>query len=182
MKGLVFTELLDMAEAAAGEDVVDDVLDTCPLASGGAYTSVGNYQCSELLTLVGEFSRRTGLSVEDLQKQFGHWMLKRFVEGYSSFFDARTNAFDMLESIETEVHVEVRKLYPDTELPTFDTRRDGEDTLHFTYRSPRRLIAFCHGLIEGCLAHYGETASISCTDHSTDLEAVAEFRIVRTNG
>jgi len=181
MKGVVFVELLNMAEAAVGEDAVDSVIAKCPLSSKGAYTSVGSYDSSELGTLVSGFSDATGSPVEALQKQFGHWMLRRFTESYAPFFAVKPDAFSMLESIENEVHVEVRKLYPDAELPRFDTSRPAPDTLLLTYSSPRRLIAFCHGLIEACVKHYGETATIVCTDKSTPETGIAEFVITRTS-
>lgn len=36
MKGVIFVELLRMAEANAGEELVDQVLDSLTLESGGA--------------------------------------------------------------------------------------------------------------------------------------------------
>jgi hypothetical protein len=181
MKGVVFVELLNMAESAVGEEVVDKVISKCPLASGGAYTTVGSYDSAELISLVKGFSSATGNSVEALQRQFGHWMLRRFTETYGQFFEAKTDAFSMLESIDSEVHVEVRKLYPDAELPRFETQRLNDNTLRLVYSSPRRLSAFCHGLIEATLAHYGEQAQIECVDKSTNTTGVAEFTIRRTN-
>ncbi len=181
MKGVVFVELLAMAEVAAGEDAVDEVISGCPLASRGAYTRVGTYPCSELNLLVGGFSAATGASVEQLQRQFGHWMLASFLKTYPAFFESQADAFSMLESIENEVHTEVRKLYPEAELPTFETERIGGDILRMTYRSPQRLISFCHGLIEACISHFGETAEIACVDRSTVDMGVADFTIRRTS-
>jgi len=67
--------------------------------------------------LVAAFSARSGAPVPELQRLFGHWMLKRFAAAYPAFFAAKTDALQMLEAIEGEVHVEVLKLYPDAELP-----------------------------------------------------------------
>src|SRR5262245_35992633 len=53
MKGVVFTEFLEMVGAKFGEDMVDDVILACELPSGGAYTSVGTYDHQELFALVG---------------------------------------------------------------------------------------------------------------------------------
>lgn len=180
MKGVVFVELLSMAEQAVGEDAVDKVVSGCPLASKGAYTSVGSYDSGELGTLVKGFSNATGHSVDALQRQFGHWMLRRFTETYAPFFDVKPDAFSMLESIENEVHVEVRKLYSDAELPRFDTTRLDDRTMRLVYTSPRRLISFCQGLIEATFKHYGETAEIEMVDKSTDSTGIAEFTIRKT--
>ncbi len=160
MKGTVFVELLKMAEDAFGEDVVDDVLDKAKLENNGAYTTVGNYPCSELIKIVEAFSEHSGLSPEVLQKKFGHWMMGHFGEHYPEFFQGKTNSFDMLEAVDGEIHFEVRKLYPEAELPRFDTERKSESHMEMSYSSPRPLVGFCHGLIEACVDLFDENADI----------------------
>ncbi|MBD3764325.1 MAG: heme NO-binding domain-containing protein [Rhodobacterales bacterium] len=177
MKGMVFVELLQMAEELLGEDVVDDVLDRCDLSTGGAYNAVGNYPCSELMTLVQAFSSHVGTPVPELQRRFGHWMHARFVKSYPGFFTDKPDALSMFESIEDEVHVEVRKLYPDVELPRFETERIADQALRLTYRSSRPLSDFCHGLVEACLDHYGQPAQVARRDLSGGGESVAEFTV-----
>lgn len=180
MKGVVFVELLAMADSTAGEAAVDQVMSRCPLASKGAYTRVGTYPSAELKQIINGLSEATGTSVDVLQHQFGRWMLARYFETYPAFFKRQPDAYTMLESIESEVHAEVRKLYPDAELPTFETERVGDDILRMTYRSPRRLVAFCKGLIEACIDHFGESATVSCTDRSTANMGIADFVVTRT--
>lgn len=180
MKGMVFTELLEMAEGAVGEAAVDDILDACPLESGGAYNAVGNYPCGELMTIVGALSDHTGAPVAELQRQFGHWMHGRFVERYAPFYEGKADAFEMLEAIEAEVHVEVRKLHPDVELPTFETTRPAPDVLVMTYRSPRALADFCHGLIEACVAHFGAPVDIEMgAPWAEGTTHAAQFKLMR---
>ncbi len=160
MKGTVFVELVKMAEGAFGEDVVDDVLDKADLETDGAYTTVGNYPCSELVKLVQAFSDHSGLSPDALQLKFGHWMLEHFGENFPDFFEGKKDSFEMLEAIDGEIHVEVRKLYPEAELPVFATNRKAENHLEMIYSSPRPLVSFCQGLIEGCVGKFGEKADI----------------------
>ncbi len=177
MKGVVFVELLAMADSVVGEEAVDKVVARCPLSTKGAYTAVGTYPAEELTHLVGGFSEASGASIDVLQKRFGHWMLAHFVETSPELFKARADVFSMLEAIDGEVHAEVRKLYPDAELPHFETERVGDDTLRMIYSSPRRLMAFCHGLIEACVEYYGEPASVTFVDRSTPSLGIADFTI-----
>jgi hypothetical protein len=171
LKGTIFVELVKMAEAAFGEETVDMVLDSANLENGGAFTAVGNYPCSELVKIVVAFSKHSGLSPEVLQMKFGHWMMEHFVTAYPQFFGNKTDAFKMLEAIEGEIHVEVRKLYPDAELPTFATERSSDKQLKMIYESPRPLSSFCHGMIEACLNHFEEEGEISSEAHSTRTNA-----------
>jgi hypothetical protein len=179
VKGVIFVELVKMAEAAFGEDTVDMVLSKADLANGGAFTTVGNYPCSELVKIVMAFSDHSGLSPEVLQKKFGHWIMDHFVVAYPQFFTDKKNAFQMLDSIEAEIHVEVRKLYPEAELPTFSTQQTDASHMFMTYESPRPLSAFCHGMIEACLEHFNETGTIDRTDHPTNAQ-VTNFAIALT--
>ncbi len=179
MKGIVFVELLSMAESVAGEGAVDEVLDSLSLESDGAYSSVGKYPCAELFQIVDAFSARLGQSQSDLKRAFGKWMHGRFLALYPEFFQDKSTAFDMLEGIENEVHVEVLKLYPDAELPSFETQREGNARLTMIYRSERPLGCFCMGLIEACLEHFGEKATIKVDDHSTQGGSHISFLIER---
>ena len=54
MKGIIFTEFLEMVETEYGMDMVDRLIDSSKIASQGAYTSVGTYDHRELIHLVGE--------------------------------------------------------------------------------------------------------------------------------
>ncbi|MCJ7873162.1 heme NO-binding domain-containing protein [Phaeobacter sp. J2-8] len=182
MKGMVFTELMAMAEQAIGEEAVDDILDTLELENDGAYSAVGNYPCSELMRIVGAISDQTTIPVPDLQRQFGRWIHSRFVESDPGFFKGKDNVLVMLDAIENEVHVEVRKLYPDAELPTFETEWQGDKALKMTYSSDRPLVPFCHGMIEACVAHFGAPAEISVLDNAeTGNENTAQF-LIRLTG
>jgi len=68
------------------------------------------------------------------------------------------------EAVESAIHAEVHRLYSDAAWPRFDTRHKGAASFDMTYRSPRPLADFRHGLTEDCAAHSGETARISRRD------------------
>ena len=65
-----------------------------------------------------------------------------------------------MDSINDYIHVEVRKLYPDAELPHFATLHRDEHEMILEYTSSRRMGDLAYGLIEGCLKQFGETANI----------------------
>lgn len=178
MKVTVFVELIKMAEDAFGEDVVDDVLDKANLENDGAFTAVGNYPCSELVKIVEAFSAHSGISPVALQRKFGHWMMAHFGDHYPQFFADKSNAFEMLEAVDSEIHVEVRKLYPDAELPRFVTERQSDAHLTMAYSSPRPLVEFCHGLIEACVERFDETADIARNEAAAhDSGAVFQIKV-----
>lgn len=180
MKGMVFTELLKMAESILGEDAVDEILDDLALENDGAYNAVGNYPCAELFMLVEAFGARLEISLDQLQQSFGEWMFGHFSSHYPQFFEGKCDALDMLDAIEGEVHVEVRKLYPNVELPTFHTERPTDGQLRMDYQSERPLIDFCHGLIKACVAHFSDPARVDLVRRSDDNGFSATFLVTKT--
>lgn len=160
MKGIVFTEFLEMVESKFGYETVDHLLTENDLASGGVYTAVGTYEFSEMLQLVVGLHKKTELPIPVLLNTFGQYLFGTFYKAYPQFFNNCTNAFDFLESIEKYIHVEVRKLYPDAELPKFKTKRIKDNQLEMIYQSERRMGDFAEGLIQKTLEHYQLKANI----------------------
>lgn len=154
MKGIVFTEFLDFVEKVFGEDSADAIIEKSNLESGGSYTAVGLYDYREMITLVTELSLHTQHSAPDLLKAFGHNMLCRFTHLYPALFKQSSNLFQFLGSVDHQIHVEVRKLYPDAELPKFATIERSNDHIVMDYHSCRAMGAFAEGLIAGAAEHY----------------------------
>lgn len=167
MKGIIFTEFLEMVEAQHGWEMSEQIIEDAALPNDGAYTAVGTYPHQELVRLVVALSERTDAEVAELITAFGRYAFGRFVIGYPVMFSGVHDTFDFLCSIENHIHVEVRKLYPEAELPHFETTR-SDDTLHMNYRSERPFAQFAHGLIEGCISHFGQEIDLVRQQTSTD--------------
>ena len=164
MKGIVFSEFNEMVEEMYSPALADRIITQANLASGGAYTTVGTYDHQELLALVTCLSGETGIAASDLVRTFGRHLAARFSALYPAFFEGVGGTFDFLETIERHVHVEVRKLYPDAELPTFSTERTGPDSMVMVYQSRRPFADLAEGLIEGCASHFAERITITRSD------------------
>lgn len=173
MKGVVFTEFLELVGATYSEDTVDDIIEDCEFPHGGAFTSVGTYDYAELVALATALSKRTGTQLADLLQVFGKHMFARFRDNYPKFFSNATDTFSFLETVENHIHVEVLKLYPDAELPTFSYSSPAQDHMVLTYRSTRPFADLAHGLILGCAAHFGETVELD----REDLPGGAQFSL-----
>jgi hypothetical protein len=155
MKGVVFTEFLEMVEDRFSADMVDDIIDDADLPSGGAYTAVGTYPHEEMVALGVALSKRSGMAVPDLLRAFGQHLFGRFFAGYPAFFVNASDAFSFLGGIEDIIHAEVRKLYPDAELPRFDIERKDDRQMVLVYDSRRHFEDLAEGLMQGCVAHFG---------------------------
>jgi hypothetical protein len=163
MKGIVFTEFMEMVEKTWDMDMVDDLIDTVSPESEGAYTSVGTYDYEELVAFVSVLSERTGIAINELIYTFGVHMAGSFVAKFPEFFAQATTTFDVLRKVDNHIHVEVRKLYPDAELPSFSYQQEHPDELILHYESSRNLADLAHGLIDACAQHFKEDIAVSRT-------------------
>lgn len=164
MKGVVFTEFMEMVEARMGPDMLDRIITEAELPNDGAYTSVGTYDHAELVRLVTSLSHATGLSTAQLVYVFGEHLFVRFSVSYPALFVDATTAFDFLSRIDGVIHVEVRKLYPDAELPKLQCERISEREMTMLYSSPRGFGDLAAGLIAGCIAHFKAPIEVTRTD------------------
>lgn len=160
MKGVVFTEFLELVEDKFGYEMVDHIIAEAAPSNNGAYTSVGTYPFAELAAMLGALSNKTGLPPNDLLIVFGQHLFKVFFASYGHFFERINDPFDFLQNIESHIHVEVKKLYPDAELPTIACTKEDDKTLFLHYLSKRRLHALAHGLIQSTMEHFNTNATI----------------------
>lgn len=161
MKGIVFTEFFDMIEQEFGYEMVDTLLNESELPSGGTYTAVGTYSHNEMVNLLVTLNQKTEVPIPQLLQAFGRYLFQRFTKTYSHLINKAPDAFSFLGSIHNYIHVEVRKLYPDAELPHFDIEQPDENTLIMHYSSSRSMGDLAYGLIEGAMQHYGEKATVT---------------------
>lgn len=178
MKGVVFTEFIEMVEQRFSTTVAYRLLDECELASGGAYAAVGTYDHRELVCLVTKLSEISGLPLSALMKAFADHLFGRFWTLYPVFFEGIHSALDFLAQVEDFIHPEVLKLYPDAELPRFETERPDSNTLIMTYHSARHMGDLAHGLIEACIKHFGKPMQV-CRDDLPDAGQAVRFTIRR---
>lgn len=163
MKGIVFTELIEMVEEDLGIDIADRMIEGAKAENNGAYTAVGTYDHAELIQLVISLSAETNLPVPVLVQSFGRHLFSRFAVLYPQFFEGITSAVQFLPLIETYIHVEVRKLYPDAELPSFDCEQHNGVT-ELTYRSNRPFADLAEGLVRACVDHFDDQLDVQRTD------------------
>jgi len=161
MKGIVFTEFLELVEETFGLETVEEIIEKSDLPSKGAYTSIGTYAFSEMLSLIGNLSEKTNMSTDQLLHVYGAHFFSVIERDYPTILASYSNPLDLLASVESHIHVEVRKIYPDAELPRFEVVEKSDNSLTLVYFSSRSMYAFGLALMEKTFEHYGRNASIS---------------------
>lgn len=149
MKGIVFNLFNQMVEREFGLAVWEQLISQTEPESRGIYTTGSNYADRELLAFLAALSGSTGISTSALLKNFGAFMLGQFTTLYPVFFLQNSNAFEFVKSMESIVHVEIQKLYPDAYVPILMFTENAPNQLIMTYQSKRQLCALVEGLISG---------------------------------
>lgn len=180
MKGIIFTSFVEFAEQQLGADFVEEMLDALPLSTGGAYTNVGTYPTEELLDMVTYILDRHDLDPAAMQQAFGEYTFSVLVARYGELVEQFQDSFDCIYHVDQTIHKSVRKLYPDAELPDMNARlHDSRKRLTLEYRSVRPFMHLAHGLITGCINHYGDDVDVLMTDLSEGAGTHAQFTLTR---
>jgi hypothetical protein len=161
MKGIVFTEFLEMVEETFGLETVDYIIYKSELKSEGVYTSIGTYDFFEMLSLISNLSEKVNIPVPDLIYAYGLYFFAVLRRNHSNIIALYASPLDMLASVENHIHIEVRKLYPGAELPTFKIVKKEEKFMEMIYYSDRGLYMFAKALIEKTFEHFDKNASIN---------------------
>lgn len=177
MKGMVFTEFVELVEDKFSPDLADQIIDECDLPSGGAYTSVGAYDHQEIIELVSRLSAVTSVPVRDLIITFGKHLMGKFSQQFPELFNS-SDLFDFLEGVHGHIHVEVKKLYPDAELPDIATER-RDNTLILKYNSNRPFADLAFGLISGAIDYFGEQIILTRSSDAEELNTEETFTLQR---
>jgi hypothetical protein len=179
LKGEIFVALMAHLEDALGYEVLDQILVKADLPSGGAYTSVGFYSYTEALDVVALVAAHLGAPAPALVRGFGDFLFDRLALHRPDVLAEAGSTFALLPQVEDVIHRDVRKLYPEAELPQLEVEQmsDGSVVLH--YQSSRPFADLAHGLLEGAVRHFGETMAITREDLEGEPGTHARFVLVR---
>jgi hypothetical protein len=174
VKGVIFNLAEEVITDGFGDDAWDEVLDAAGLE--GAFTSLGNYPDADLVSLVTAASGVLDRDAADVVRMVGKGALPRLAERYPMFFAPHTSTRPFLLTLNEVIHAEVRKLYPDADVPEFDFDDSDPDWLVIRYRSHRKMCSLAEGFILGAAEHYGQEATI---EHPTCMLEGADACVLR---
>ncbi len=147
MKGIIFTEFLELVEEKFGLGMVDKIISQSELDSGGIYTSVGTYEFSEMLQLISHLSQNTDISVDNLLMVYSEHLFKALIKAHPNLVEHYKDPMNLLASIENHIHVEVQKIYPEAQLPTFELEERTDTKMVMVYKSDKALYMLGKGLM-----------------------------------
>jgi hypothetical protein len=173
MRGEIFNEFLEFAAESLGPERAAAVK-ACP-GGAAAYDAAGRYDFAELVRLADRVAEARGESRADVLTRFGAHLFRYFAALYPSFLDEAPSAIALLAHIDTYVHRELQKLYPEAEFPGFECVAIASGGLQMTYRSTKPLADLAEGLIRGSVDHFGDPVRIAREDLPGPAGTAARF-------
>jgi hypothetical protein len=164
MKGVVFTEFIEMIEDLMGLEFTNKVIEDAQLENEGAYTAIGTYPSQDLLKLFESLGKHAENPQDKIEKGYGECLFYRLSMSFQNELAAHPGAFSFLLQFGDIVKRETLKLYPDAKMPAIYARLINSDSLEFRYTSSRKLGDMLEGFIFGCIGYFNENISVSRED------------------
>lgn len=170
MKGLIFTNFLEMVSEKFSPEMVEKIIDASQLKNEGAYTEIGTYPYEEMVELITHLSEMTNISISDLQIAYGKYLFPRLKDRYAKFVTQTKSTFEFLQYVDTHVYAEVQKLYPESEHPHFECMTINPCCITLKYQSNRPFAKIAEGIMLGCATYFEENIQITSQDLGSSPE------------
>lgn len=183
MKGVIFNQFCGMITERFGSEMWERILEQAPIETkGGAFIAPKTYPDDDLVALLTEASKLTGIPAELLLTQYGRYVFPQLAKLYPVFLKPGMTTKSFLKTVHSVIHVEVRKLYADASLPTFQYEDPAPDRLVMIYQSPRKFCDFAVGLLQGAAEHFKERIEQTQSQCMKRGDKFCRFEISFENG
>ncbi len=149
MKGIIFNLLEDFITENFGEEKYEQIIAKCNLTTTEPHVGPGTYEDKDLMEIVARATEELKISIPDALKAFGKFAFSKLAEKHPNFVKPYQHPKPFLMTVESVIHIEVKKLYEHAYTPTFIYTDTSPDTLTITYSSKRKLYDLMEGLIDG---------------------------------
>jgi len=170
MKGIVFTEFLDLVEEKFGIEMVDKIISQSRLESKGVYTSIGTYSFYEMLQLLHNLSKNKDISIINLLRVYAGQIFSAMDTIHPDMLTSYKDPIEMIASMNHHIEkifttkdaptIELIKAKSFSTLPQFIVKEKTKNLLIINYKSNRRMQHFWLGLMHEMFQHFNETATI----------------------
>lgn len=177
MKGIIFNITEDFISEKFGDDKYDEIMKSCSLITKEPFVGPGTYPDEDMMQIVVKSTQVLKMEVAEFVKQLGRYTFFKLAELFPDYVTPYNHPKDFLKTVEDIIHVEVRKLYKDTQLPTFQYQEPSPNELIITYYSKRKLYALMEGLIEGVGEYFKHPIKQTHFVYQKDDKELCDFKL-----
>ena len=171
MKGSIFKHFESFVTDNWGDELFDEILDGVELQTEGPFLGPGNYPDEDLLAIVAATIERLQIPLPDALRAFGKDLFGRLAADAPFSLEGVDDLKSFLQTVDGVIHVEVKKLAPDANLPRLQCEDTGPGRLTMQYRSDRQFCQLFLGLAEGAAERFAtelRAVETTCTHRGDD--------------
>jgi hypothetical protein len=161
MKGIFFTEFLEMVEKEYGIILTEKIISDLGVGNNGVYEATADYPYDQFVELCELLSSEVGSSVVDLAKNFGEYLFSRLVILFRPSFAGNSSIFDFLGQIDNFIHEKIQESFTTIEIPRFRAIKINDSTFQMSYQTEKLLIHLAIGLFMGCQRFFNEELTLN---------------------
>jgi len=176
MKGLFFTELVELVETDYGFAVLDQVIRTAVPPTDGVYTSMCSYNAEEFFGLVEALAVDMKQPSSTFLRSFGRHFFRCLLDRNEKLLDNYSSAIKALQDVNELVRA-TRIFSFEHRPPKAEFAEVGPAAWQLTIRTKLPVQDIILGALEACIARYGEPLEVSRTDVQTDNTITTRFDI-----
>jgi hypothetical protein len=176
MKGLFFTELLELIETDYGLAVLDQVIRTAVPVTDGVYTSMGHYDPQEFFGLVSALSVEMNQPRSTFLRSFGRHFFRCLLERNKRVFDKYPSAIRAIQDVNSLVRA-TRIFSFEEQPPQAEFWAVGPAAWQLTIRSQLPIGEMALGALEACIAYFDEPLEVSQQEVTADSKITTRFDI-----
>ncbi|MEJ6476741.1 heme NO-binding domain-containing protein [Pseudoalteromonas piscicida] len=159
MRGVIFRGLEELVIEALGMQAWDELLEAYA-PTGRVYVSPTSYPDEELFALAQGVAAKLGKPLTEVLAIFGQSLFGFLAEKHKGIAAKFESFEELVLSIDSVIHMEVKKLYDEPNLPSINVVKEDDKTLILEYCSKRKLCFCAEGLLHGAAQHYSRKLSI----------------------
>lgn len=181
MKGILFTELIEMMENLVGIELTNRIIEDANLPNKGAYTSIGSYSYKDMNRLLESLGRHVENPKEILLKSYGEYFFYRISQLHPEKIKLYNDTFSLLLQLHNFLALETRKLYPNAKIPLIKARQLSPEYMEVLYSSKQDMSFLLEGAIMGCNNYFQEQITIKrekLDDDSTKVRFILKKNTV----
>ena len=177
MKGIIFNLLEDFIVEGWGAEKFEQILTQCPVHTQIPYVGPGTYPDANLLAIVNQTTAALGIGTAEALRSFGRFAFPRLAGKFSVFVREYDHPKPFLKTLDGIIHVEVRKLFADSDPPRISYVDPAPDRLLLRYTSRRKLCSLFAGLVEGTGDFFKVPIAQAQTECTLEGAASCEFSL-----
>ncbi len=161
MKGIFFTEFLEMVEREYGLILTEKIISDLGTGNNGVYEATTDYPYSQFVELCNLLGFEVKSSVSDVVKNFGEYLFSRLVILFRPSFAGNSSIFDFLDQIDEFIHNKIQERFTPVEIPRFRAVKINDSTFQMSYQTEKLLIDLAIGLFMGCQRFFNEELTLN---------------------